>query len=169
VVTLTHRDHVEDRRAAIVKFGSSLRPWVIGLDGYRQHGDPHVIDAKVLWTVFYRPEQADQGSLFVTVTTDASTTAVCGAPLRAETGTELEQQEKTCRQSGDTWRRTSQDRHEVALVAGDLVVRVAASGDVTENELIDVARSVRPMSDDYYRHALFGEDGQYIPALDGAR
>lgn len=169
IVTLTHRDHLEDRRAAIAEFGSSVRPWVVDLDGYRQGGDPVVVLPKVLRTTFYRPEQSSAPDLELTITTDASSTVVCGAVLRATIGADFEQPEKTCRQSNGMWRRTSEGGHEVALVKDGRVVRVAASNNVPEGELVDAIRSVRPMSDDYYRHALFGEDGQYIEELDGAR
>jgi hypothetical protein len=168
-VTLVHRDHVEERKAAIIAFGSTARPWVIGLNGYRQHGDPIVVSPKILRTSFYRPEQSDRPNLELTITTDGSTTVVCGDVLRATMQADFEQPEKTCRQSGGVWRRTSKDGHEVAIVKGNRIVRVAASADVPEPLMVEALRSVRPMSDRYYRHALYGEDGEYIPALDGRR
>jgi hypothetical protein len=168
-VTSIHHHHVEDRKAAIVAFGSTMRPWVIGLDGYRQHGDPTVVSPKILRTSYYRPEQSDRPDLELTITTDASTTVVCGDVLRATMQADFEQPERTCRQSDGIWRRTSKDGHEVAIVKGNRIVRVAASDAVPEQSLIEALRSVRPMSDRYYRHALFGEAGEYIPALDGRR
>ena len=168
-VTLIHRDHVEDRAAAVAEFGSSVRPWVVGLDSYRQHGDPHVGDPRILWTTFYRPDQADRPDRFLTVTTDASTTVVCGDVLRADIAGGFGQPEKSCQQVDGVWRRTSEGGHEVALVKDDRVVRVAAANSVPERELLEALESVRPISDRYYRHALFGEDGEYIPELDGAR
>lgn len=169
LVMVNHRDHVDDRRAAIAEFGTSVRPWVIGLDGYRQHGDPTVVSPEIVRTSFYRPEQVNQPGLALTITTDSSTTEVCGDLLRADLAGGYEQPEKTCQQSGGIWRRTSKDGHEVALVEDGRVVRVAASNGLPERELTDALESVRPMSDRYYRHALFGEEGEYIPELDGAR
>ncbi len=156
----------DDRAQAIADFGSSVHPWVIGSQGYRQNGDPVAVSSGVIVGTFYRPETPSQ---MLTLTNDALTLDFCGPALRATVGADVSQPEVSCELVDDVWIRTSKGGHEAAVKGHEGIVRVAASNDVPRHELIDAVRSAKPMSDRYYRHLLFGEDVEYIPELDGAR
>ncbi len=166
LVSAGEESRKEDRAQAIADFGSSVHPWVIGLKGYRQNGDPAAVSSGVIVGTFYKPETPEQ---MLTLTNDALTSQFCGPALRAALGADVSQPEVSCELVDGLWIRTSEGGHEAAVNGDEGIVRVAASNDVPRQELIDAVRSAKPMSDRYYRHLLFGEDVEYIPELDGAR
>ena len=166
LVSSGEEDRKEDQAQAIIDFGSSVRPSVISLSGYRQNGDPAAVTSGVIVGTFYKPETPGQ---MLTVTTDALTVDFCGPVLRAAVGADVTQPEISCELVDGVWIRTSKGGHEAAAKGHEGIVRVAAANDVPRQELIDAVRSAKPMSDRYYRHLLFGEEVEYIPELDGAR
>lgn len=162
----------DDRADAIASFGSSMRPFVVDLDGYRQNGDPVAVGPTVVVARFYPVARAQEPGLVLTVTSDASTAETCGPVLRGpgDVPERTEQAETSCREVVEgTWLRTGADVREAARTVDGTVVRVGGGPEVPDDVLVAAVEGVRPMSDRYYDHLLFGEDHTYVPELDGAR
>lgn len=159
------------------RFGSSVRPFVAVIDGYRSLGEPTATAAGAV-AGFYREQGAEQtgpaaNPTDITLATETDATSgistACGPPLLGTDGDGAPQDQLSCTQNGNTWTRKSANGHELARILDGYIVRVSASMEVSTSTLEMALDAAHPMDDRFYRHLLFGEQGEYIPELDGKR
>jgi hypothetical protein len=101
------------------------------------------------------------------LTTDAKRVPACGPPL--DTHQSPPEPQTTCTKTATGWLRTSASAHELTRVVDGKLVRVTGPLSTPTAVLRAALANAKPMDDRYYRHLLFGENGQYIPELDGLR
>ena len=126
----------------------------------------------------YREQGAEQtGPLAnptdITVATETvpttGTSSACGPQLLGSDGDGAPQDQVSCTQQGGRWMRESINGHEFARILDRKIVRVSASTKVLTSTLEEALDSARLMDDRFYRHLLFGEQGEYIRERDGNR
>jgi hypothetical protein len=156
--------------AAQEKLGSAIRPELTSVSGYIPLGETAIYrpGSDALVETYTRAGISKNGYpvAFVLVTEGVSS-PVCGGAL--DPVHNLVESATSCTKRGLTWSRTSKSGHELDRTIDGHLVRV--SGPLTTpSSVLDAALdNAKPMDDEYYRHLLFGEAGQYIPALDGLR
>lgn len=159
-----------------VSFGSTVRPFVVEIDGYQPVGEALRYDDQLLAGTF-RPEGEQLTDPFgnpldITLTTEDSAQGAptpCGRDLlgvNSLTGPEVEM---SCVVTGKSFTRASVNGQEIGRIRDGLIVRVSAGKGVPLATLKRALADARPMDDRHYRHLLLGESGEYIPELDGRR
>ena len=161
-----------DYEAGYARFGSDMRPYVTDLDGYTQLFEPRIAGPDVIIATFL-PEGVDAtgevrepGELAIITQRNAG---LCDPIVYGISRSDGPVDQVTCDETGDTAVRTTATNHEVSKRVGDIVVRANAAMDVPLDELTAALDASRLIDDRYYRHLLFGEQGEYIEELDGKR
>lgn len=191
VVGVTAIGAIESGRAteAHKRLGTSIRPYVVTVEGYEAQyemasaGLPTgglrqtmrlesekvtSADAAMPGDITLLNQSVDEP--ITSGATELEPATMCGLPLLGVNQGNAEDETSCVKDAdGKTWVRTSAAGLELARILDGVIVRVSAGPKVSEATLRDALDSAKLMDDRYYRHLLYGEEGEYIPELDGLR
>lgn len=151
-------DQIREREQTLSsKIGTTIRPYVTSVDGYRAVEAPYVVDPHLV-DALYRPadDDVDASSDFALLTESLAggvRPIVCGSYLDVVHLGDQPEESMKCSADGDRWVRLSRSLHEVTVRRGRTVVRAVAARRVPLTVLTSAIANAQPMDDEQFEAA----------------
>jgi hypothetical protein len=148
----------ERQRELLSRVGSTIRPHVTSVDGYRALQEPIAVSPYQMVALYRSADRPAKSRdiMLITEGTDAGMPAACGSELVAMHPGEVPEPEAECAANGGHWVRGSKSLHEVVERRGHLLIRALASKRVPLALLSSAVAHSQRMDDEHFGVVYLG-------------